>query len=488
MEIENGKIIQNYQIVSKLAEGGMGVIYLARHLKLERIVAVKVLHANFFYNNDVKQRFFAEANTLSKLSHPNIVSIYDFLEIDNQFYLILEYAEGISLDKYIEENIPVNREQIAENIFGQILDGFAYAHKHNIIHRDIKPSNIIIQKDLSVKILDFGIAKILDGNNNHTKTGTSMGTIIYMSPEQILGKNIDKRSDIYSIGITLYEFLTGSNPFGAFDLSQYEIQTKILNENIDYNSSNISPRFLNTIAKAVSKDPFQRYSDCDEFRNDLFSENPSPVSNKYKTQSKYAKTEFITQNHFTSKSESVSGKYIPIFVIVALCTLAFTIYLTFFYKKESVIISNSSTNSDRSILSSNGKETKSNDPITSNSSINIEERLVKKAVVNMIDAWQQKKVDMFFSYLTDDYTYQSSSGVSRTYQERKNKAYEIFAANSYISISTSNMNVTINGDNAEVKYDQVYRSTTMNESTVKKLFLRKTNNQWKVYKELSGFY
>ena len=106
----------------------------------------------------------------------------------------------------------------------------------------------------------------------------------------------------------------------------------------------------------------------------------------------------------------------------------------------------------------------------------------------MIDAWQQKKVDKFFSYLTDDYYYQSSSGVSRTYQERKNKAYEIFAANSYISISTSNMNVTINGDNAEVKYDQVYRSTTINESTVKKLFLRKTNNQWKVYKELSGFY
>ncbi|MBX7044249.1 MAG: serine/threonine protein kinase [Ignavibacteria bacterium] len=477
MEIEIGKIIQNYQIVSKLAEGGMGVIYLARHLKLEREAVLKVLHSNFFYNNDVRQRFYTEANTLSKLSHPNIVSIYDFLEIDNQFYLILEYAEGLTMDRYIQEKRGENNEAAAINIFSQILDGFSYAHNHNVIHRDIKPSNIIIQNDSSVKILDFGIAKILDRNDNNTKTGSSLGTITYMSPEQILGKKIDSRTDIYSVGITLYEFLTGMSAYGSDDISQYEIQTKILNENLLFFNADISSKFVSIISKATAKNPLDRYNDCAEFKADLLS-NSVNYQSINRIQRESIKTQYIPQNFSERKPASSINKLIPIFAVIAFLVLCLSLYFSFFFNNNKITYDGSG----KIIVNSTDKSS------STNSTINNEELLIKKTVNNLIDAWQQKKIDSFFSYLTDDYSYQSSSGVSRNYLERKNKAYEIFASNSFITISTSNMSVSVNGDNAEVKYDQVYHSTTINESTVKKLFLRKLNNQWKVYKELSGFY
>ncbi|CAN5383557.1 hypothetical protein BH10BAC5_BH10BAC5_25590 [soil metagenome] len=498
MQIAPGTIIQNYKVISQYAEGGMGVIYLARHTKLERDVIIKVLRADFFNNNDIKQRFFAEANTLSKLSHPNIVSIYDYVEIDGQFYLILEFAEGVSMDGFIKIR---RSEADAVDIFSQVLEGFSYAHRNHIIHRDIKPSNIIISSALVVKILDFGIAKILNRNDSHTRTGTSMGTIIYMSPEQILGKPVDNRTDIYSIGITLYEFLTGSNPYGSSDISEYEIQTKILNEDLVFTNS-ISPKFRNIINKASAKDPGQRYYDCMEFKADLLSDSVThyaPTGN-YRNdnqQTKYVPPPYIEERPRTSKTA-----FIAIISVVLICAASIFVFYFNTLEKEKIVDnktnipfeSNTSTKNESSVTDNrtSQKDIKENikeKPKPLNTINNSEEEdEVRQAVKALLNAWQQKKIDRFFNLLTDDYYYQSSGGVTRTFSERRNKAYEIFAANSFISISTSNMSVSINGDNAEVKYDQDYHSTTMNESTTKKLFLRKNNNTWKVYKELSGYY
>ena len=207
-----GTLVLNYKIVKQIGEGGMGTVYLGKHTTLDRNVAIKVLLPEFARNTEIKERFINEARTLSKLSHQNIVTLYDFAELDGNLFLIMEYVEGLPLDDYLKQS-NTKDEFIATNIFIQILNGFEYAHNKGIVHRDIKPANIILSNEAVPKILDFGIAKIVQGDIRLTKTGMKMGSVLYMSPEQILGKDVDFRSDIYSLGITLYELLVGRNPY-----------------------------------------------------------------------------------------------------------------------------------------------------------------------------------------------------------------------------------------------------------------------------------
>lgn len=269
-----GNVISNYRIISKIGEGGMGIVYLAEHITLKRKAAVKALNPLLSQNEQIKARFVNEAVTLSKLNHQSIVVLYDFISSGKQLFLIMEYAEGFTLSDIIEKNGAIQENQ-ALRIFHEILNGFEYAHSKGIVHRDIKPSNIIIDNNGNPKILDFGIAKILDSDTRITKTGMKLGSVIYMSPEQILGKSIDYRSDIFSLGTTFFEMLTGKLPFDTTTNSEFEIQSKIVEGNfkpIRTLNPDISEKVQNAINIATSKNPEDRFRSCTDFRNYLVTQ------------------------------------------------------------------------------------------------------------------------------------------------------------------------------------------------------------------------
>ncbi|CAN5383246.1 hypothetical protein BH10BAC5_BH10BAC5_25550 [soil metagenome] len=350
-----GKTIQNYKILSQIGEGGMGVVYLAIHNQLDRKVAVKVLSESFFSNNDVKNRFVNEANVLSRFSHPNIVSVYDFLNYEDQFLLIMEYVDGIGMDSFIKEPSQKITDDITINIFSQILDAFYYSHQNNIVHRDIKPSNIILLKDLKVKILDFGIVKNLNADFSKTKTGMKMGSVLYMSPEQILGKEIDQRSDVYAIGITLYEFLTRKNPYDSPDTSEFEIQSQIINQDIDINS--VPEKFRGIVQKAAARDPQDRFQNCMEFKSALTGSNYSGVQSNFKENNfmnENQKNDSFAKTRIVNNPQSASQNYPPpqqnnTIKIILIClavfiVLAAGVYFVLSNKNENKVVTADTVN------------------------------------------------------------------------------------------------------------------------------------------------
>ncbi len=239
--------IREYRIISKIGEGGMGEVFLAEDENLGRKVAIKMLAPELMRNAELVERFKQEARLQASLIHPNIVALYTFFIEDNNFYMVMEYADGETLKELIKKNGKIE-EETAKRIMLQLLEGVGYAHQLGIIHRDLKPSNIIVGKDLRVKIMDFGIAKAL-GDRGMTKTGTKMGTLYYMSPEQIKAeKDIDQRTDIYSLGIIFYEMLTGKVPFNTETESDFEVMNEIVHGSL-INRLNS----FNTISASVKK-------------------------------------------------------------------------------------------------------------------------------------------------------------------------------------------------------------------------------------------
>jgi serine/threonine protein kinase len=263
-----GKSILNYEIKSLIGEGGMGSVYLATHAQVNRTVAIKSLLPQFMSNEEIKQRFKNEASTLAHLQHPNIVGLYDYVEDESGMYLVMEYVEGLPLDDFIKTVTGPMPEERALPIIKEILSAFSYAHQKGIVHRDIKPANIIITQNDGIKILDFGIARLLeDGNHNLTKTGTQMGTVFYMSPEQVQGKKVDIRSDIYSLGVTFYQMLTGVNPYAGLT-TEYEVYSRIVKDDLPPPQEIYPgvPAYLATILKkALAKEPNDRFQTCEEF-------------------------------------------------------------------------------------------------------------------------------------------------------------------------------------------------------------------------------
>ncbi|MBK6507343.1 MAG: serine/threonine protein kinase [Ignavibacteria bacterium] len=266
-----GTRIGNYEINSFIEEGGMGTVYSGTHIKLDRKVAVKVLHKNLTSNSQFRERFLNEAKILAKLSHPNIINIYDFVEQDEQYYIITEFVEGISLDKIVADRNAATAEMKLE-YFRQILSGIGYAHSHGVVHRDIKPSNVMIELNTTAKILDFGIAKLSDASKSLTKTGTKMGSLYYMSPEQVLGHVMDSRTDIYSLGVMLFEMLTNNLPYKTKTESDYELMNSILAQelpNLHEYVSGIDPNIEYAVRKACAKEPVNRFQTCEEFAGAL---------------------------------------------------------------------------------------------------------------------------------------------------------------------------------------------------------------------------
>jgi serine/threonine protein kinase len=255
--------IGKYKITRLIGQGGMASVYEATHEMLGTKVAIKVLNPILSANEQIRERFKNEAKLMASLNHKNITKISDFDDQPNQLSIILEFLEGEDLDEKIKRQGALSDEEILR-IFKQAFAAFQYAHEKGIVHRDIKPSNIYILPDGRVKILDFGIAKLFGEGNEMTKTGTQMGTPIYMSPEQVKGdKSIDFRSDIYSLGITLYAAIVGKPPYDATTDSQFDIFNKIVYEPIQ--GLGIENKYNDIVAKACNKDREQRYQSCEEW-------------------------------------------------------------------------------------------------------------------------------------------------------------------------------------------------------------------------------
>ncbi|MEM6269655.1 MAG: protein kinase [Bacteroidota bacterium] len=276
-----GQTIGNYRVLEMIGEGGMGTVYVGEHLRLERKVAIKALHPHFTRQENLRQRFKNEATTLSKLQHPGIVTLHDYIEEGDDLYLILEYVKGRDLGDLVQNEYGPLPKDLLQNVFVQMLGAIGYAHDQGIIHRDIKPSNFILNEAGKVKVLDFGIAKIFgDGEKNLTKTGTRMGTVYYMSPEQVHGKKLDKRSDIYSLGVTLFNLATGKLPFDR-DTSEFDIQTQILSQPLPVASS-IYPGVTSGVDRlihfATQKDPDLRFQSCADFRTGNAPGHPMPTA------------------------------------------------------------------------------------------------------------------------------------------------------------------------------------------------------------------
>ncbi|MBN2037327.1 MAG: serine/threonine protein kinase, partial [Chitinispirillaceae bacterium] len=208
--------ISHYKVLGRLGKGGMGDIYKAIQIPLNRIVALKVLPPHFGRDEEFAKRFEIEAKAISLLQHQNIVSIYEYGEAEGYRYFAMQFVDGMDLARYIADRKEMSVIEIID-FSKQICRGLRYAHNNNVIHRDIKPQNILIDKSSIVKLSDFGIAKIFSRTDEITMTGFTLGTPEYMSPEQALGKRIDHQTDIYSLGIVMYEMLAKKPPFLARD-------------------------------------------------------------------------------------------------------------------------------------------------------------------------------------------------------------------------------------------------------------------------------
>ena len=263
-----GKMLDNrYEILELIGSGGMANVYKAKCHRLNRMVAVKILKNDLAENADFRRRFRDESLAVAQLSHANIVSVYDVSRSGDTEYIVMELVDGITLKQYMERRGKMDWRE-ALHFITQIMRGLSHAHSRGIIHRDIKPQNIMVLRDGSVKVADFGIACL--ANQGQTLTQEALGSVHYISPEQAKGAHVDARTDLYSLGVVMYEMLTGHVPFDGD--TTVAIALKHLQEEIQ------SPRkyvpelpksTVQIIYKCTQKSPDRRYSDMEELISDL---------------------------------------------------------------------------------------------------------------------------------------------------------------------------------------------------------------------------
>lgn len=262
------RISDRYKILELIGGGGMSNVYLAHDVILNRDVAIKVLRLDFTNEDELHRRFQREALSVTSLTHPNIVSIYDVGEDGDLHYIVMEYVKGKTLKQYIQEFAPISPAR-SVHIMRQLTSAMADAHENHIIHRDIKPQNILMDGEGNVKITDFGIAITLS-STSFTQTNSVMGTVHYLSPEQARGGTTTNQSDIYALGIVLYELLTGELPFSgesAVSIAIKHLQTET--PSIRALDATIPQSLENVVLKATAKDPAHRYATVEELQADL---------------------------------------------------------------------------------------------------------------------------------------------------------------------------------------------------------------------------
>ncbi|GGZ06972.1 serine/threonine-protein kinase [Pseudoduganella plicata] len=270
------KQLGRYGLLRVLGRGAMGLVYEGVDPKLNRRVAIKVILTHRLddaLRAEYSSRFTHEAQAVARLNHPNIVTVYDFGEENGVAYLVMELIEGEELSSYFDETQAFQLEFTLEDsvrMTCELLDAVGYAHQHGIVHRDIKPANVMLSAQLRVKLTDFGVARMHDSAAQHGEAGTVVGTPSYMSPEQIAGQVAGPRSDIFAVGIILYQFLTGEKPFRGPNL--YTIQQKIMTDQPAPPSTVnpfVSPAFDRVTLRALAKRPADRYSSAPAFKEDL---------------------------------------------------------------------------------------------------------------------------------------------------------------------------------------------------------------------------
>ena len=265
-----GKTILNYEVLEKLGQGGMGTVYLAFDTRLERKIALKVLNTDLSKDKIFLSRFKEEAKLLAKLNHQNITVLYNLLNFKGRWIMVMEYVDGVTVEQYLEKKPDGLKEGLAIRIVKEVLSGLHYAHLKGIIHRDIKPGNIMIDKKGQVKLMDFGIA-INKDSKRHTKVGNIVGSISYIAPELIKGGVPSPKTDIYSLGIVLYEMLEGKLPFSS--TNDYELMDMHLNTKPPKITREVDNQTLKVLNKSLSKNPKNRYASALEFYKAL--DNPT---------------------------------------------------------------------------------------------------------------------------------------------------------------------------------------------------------------------
>lgn len=279
MDDRVGRTLGSYQIVEQIGTGAMSTVYKGYHPMMERYVAIKVLHDHFALDSTFRARFLREARTIARLEHQYILPIYDFGEENGTHYLVMRYvADGTLGDLMATGSLPIER---AIQLISQVGEALAHAHRQGVIHRDIKPANVLIDHGTNVFLSDFGIAKVIAETSHLTREGLSLGTPVYMAPEQVQGHSVDARSDIYALGILLYEAVTGSIPFVA--------ETAFLTALMHVHAPPRPPRELNSsipealervILRAIAKNPDDRFQMADDMvaaLHDSLAGNSLPV-------------------------------------------------------------------------------------------------------------------------------------------------------------------------------------------------------------------
>jgi len=262
-------IADRYELEEAVDHGGMSSVYRGRDRLLERTVALKVLHAHFGDDAEYVERFRREARAVAQLSHPNIVTVIDRGSSDGHQFIVFEYVEGENLKQLVERSGPLSVDRTLE-LGIQIADALAFAHAHGLVHRDVKPQNVLIDSAGDAKVTDFGIARSLDVEEGVTQTGTVLGTSNYLSPEQAAGEPVTPATDIYSLGVVLYELLTGEVPFRGDNLVVVAMKhvtehpPSLLEQRAD-----VPPRLVLAVERALEKDPALRFASMDAFANEL---------------------------------------------------------------------------------------------------------------------------------------------------------------------------------------------------------------------------
>ena len=279
-------IAERYEVEELVGTGGMSSVYRARDLLLERLVALKVLHPHYGDDEEYVERFRREARSVAQLSHPHIVTVIDRGEDDGRQFIVFEYVDGENLKQLLARTGPLPARRTLELAI-EVADALAFAHERGLIHRDVKPQNVLLSPDGDAKVTDFGIARSLDVEHGMTQTGTVLGTSNYLSPEQASGKPTTPSTDVYSLGVVLYELLTGDVPFPGDNF--VAVAMKHLNElppDVLEQRPDIPMRLAAAVDRALEKDPALRFPSMDQFARELrqcLAELDAPVDDAERT-------------------------------------------------------------------------------------------------------------------------------------------------------------------------------------------------------------